>query len=229
MKPMNVVPKQEVIEASQVDAPVVDLALKTEKSVEDNPVTSGMFWPIRIEILIDSDHISKHLKADINTETDYDFYIGEETEPVQPSPSKTGTEWYWYCPYGTCEYKSPNKSHVTRHIRSHTGNAPVECYVVPLLHHKNEKPFKCDLCGFKCISAGQLNLHIRSHSGERPCKCAICNYAFYSVDLIKQKGHKTTKNKNRLKCQQCDYSTSRPTTLLRHRMKHTAWIGRTVS
>ena len=43
MKPMNVVPKQEVIETSQLDLPVVDLALKTEKSVEDEPITSGMF------------------------------------------------------------------------------------------------------------------------------------------------------------------------------------------
>ena len=51
MKPMNVEPKQELIELDQLGLPVVDLALKTEKSLEDDPdqtrfpgpFTSGMF------------------------------------------------------------------------------------------------------------------------------------------------------------------------------------------
>ena len=52
MKPMNVDPKQEVAEASQLESPVVDLAVKTEKSVTKDPnrtklilspVTPGMF------------------------------------------------------------------------------------------------------------------------------------------------------------------------------------------
>ena len=43
---MNVVPKQEVVEASQSDLLVVDLAVKTEKSLENDPVDSQFFAPV---------------------------------------------------------------------------------------------------------------------------------------------------------------------------------------
>ena len=43
---MNVVPKQEVIEASQPDFTVIDFALKTENSFENDPDQAKFLVPV---------------------------------------------------------------------------------------------------------------------------------------------------------------------------------------
>ena len=47
---MNVVLKQEVVEARQSDLPIVDLAVKTEKSLENDPVHTQFLAPVTLGI-----------------------------------------------------------------------------------------------------------------------------------------------------------------------------------
>ena len=63
------------------------------------------------------------------------------------------------CPL--CEYKSPRKGHVERHILIHSG----------------EKPYTCSECNYKSHTKDAMTLHARVHSGFKKFVCNRCSYA----------------------------------------------------
>nr|XP_045582688.1 chorion transcription factor Cf2-like isoform X29 [Procambarus clarkii] len=62
------------------------------------------------------------------------------------------------CPY--CTYSTVRKDHMSKHIRTHTG----------------EKPFTCPHCIYSAASKDNLRQHIRTHTGEKPYSCSFCPY-----------------------------------------------------
>jgi len=62
------------------------------------------------------------------------------------------------CPY--CSHTTVRKDHMSKHIRTHTG----------------EKPFDCPHCPYRSSTKYALNKHIRVHTGEKPYPCSICPY-----------------------------------------------------
>ncbi|XP_069173785.1 zinc finger and BTB domain-containing protein 7A isoform X41 [Procambarus clarkii] len=79
------------------------------------------------------------------------------------------------CPF--CVYSSDRKDHMTKHIRTHTG----------------EKPYICPHCPYRSGTKNTLNNHIRIHTGEKPYSCSLCSYRAshrYALQFHMLKHHK---------------------------------------
>ena len=71
--------------------------------------------------------------------------------------------------------------------------------------HRQEKPFKCRVCGKAFSYKGCLLSHNRTHSEEKPFKCDVCD-----KDIFLQRSHLTivikelTVGEKPYKCDVCD-------------------------
>ena len=62
----------------------------------------------------------------------------------------------------TCGARFSDRSHLNRHIGTHTG----------------EKPHKCDTCSARFLNRSHLERHIRTHTGEKHYTCDTCGAQF---------------------------------------------------
>ncbi|XP_011314034.1 transcriptional repressor CTCF-like isoform X2 [Fopius arisanus] len=178
--------------------------------------------------------------------TVYDFEDNEDNDGAQteyeadddktkivkylPKKSQTVTQAHM-CNY--CNYTSPKRYLLSRHMKSHSEERPHKCSVcergfktlASLQNHVNThtgtKPHHCKFCDSAFTTSGELVRHVRyRHTHEKPHKCHECDYA--SVELSKLKRHIRCHTGERpYQCPHCTYASPDTFKLKRHLRIHT--------
>lgn len=135
------------------------------------------------------------------------------------------------CTY--CNYTSPKRYLLSRHMKSHSEDRPHKCEIcsrgfktlASLTNHVNThtgtRPHKCKECDAAFTTSGELVRHVRyRHTFEKPHKCPNCDYA--SVELSKLKRHMRSHTGERpYQCSTCSYASPDTYKLKRHMRIHT--------
>ncbi len=128
---------------------------------------------------------------------------GQRSQRSPPKKVTTSLQTQLMCNY--CNYTSPKRYLLSRHMKTHS----------------EERPHKCHICerGFKTV--GSLQNHINTHTGVRPHKCKECDASFTtSGELVRHVRYRHTFEKPH-KCTECDYSSVELSKLKRHLRSHT--------
>uniref|UniRef100_A0A8C2IIA8 C2H2-type domain-containing protein n=1 Tax=Cyprinus carpio TaxID=7962 RepID=A0A8C2IIA8_CYPCA len=135
-----------------------------------------------------------HLDSSVNTEevglTYCLCFLNTVSEFSLLTPSTVTPNKNFKCVF--CGKSFEYLSHMTRHMRKHSGEKPYICTVCGkrfaqktylTTHqrtHSGERPYSCMECGKSFSQKSSLNVHLRSHTGEKPFSCSHCgkSYAF---------------------------------------------------
>ncbi|XP_043202952.1 transcriptional repressor CTCFL-like [Amphibalanus amphitrite] len=122
---------------------------------------------------------------------------------IAPRKSSQTVSQAHMCSY--CNYTSPKRYLLSRHMKSHS----------------EERPHKCSVCerGFKTLAS--LQNHVNTHTGTKPHCCKFCDANFTtSGELVRHVRYIHTKEKPHT-CPECDYSSVELSKLRRHMRSHT--------
>ncbi|RUS83409.1 hypothetical protein EGW08_008830, partial [Elysia chlorotica] len=96
----------------------------------------------------------------------------------------------------------------TKNLRQHVRTA-----------HNENRPFKCDICGFKAKTITNLKTHLNTHDPVKQIHCLHCSYRCRTNDQLKKHmvRHSTEK---KFKCTLCTFACKTAMSLKRHMQIH---------
>ncbi|KAK3729101.1 hypothetical protein RRG08_005473 [Elysia crispata] len=96
----------------------------------------------------------------------------------------------------------------TKNLRQHVRTA-----------HNENRPFKCNTCGFKAKTATNLKTHLHTHDPIKQIHCLHCSYRCRTKDQLKKHmvRHSTEK---KFKCTLCTFACKTAMSLKRHMQIH---------
>ncbi|XP_065783041.1 histone-lysine N-methyltransferase PRDM9-like [Muntiacus reevesi] len=133
---------------------------------------------------------------------------------------------------GECGQGSKDRSSLTTHERTNTGEKPYVCgecgrsfnqkahLITHQRTHTGEKPYVCGECGRSFHQKAHLITHQRTHTGEKPFVCRECGRSFSqkSVLISHQRTHTGEKP---YVCGACGRSFNQKAHLITHQRTHT--------
>ncbi|XP_067862194.1 hypermethylated in cancer 2 protein isoform X2 [Heptranchias perlo] len=132
---------------------------------------------------------SEQLNAHVETHTEEDLYIKDETDNLatQNLPYTNDSRPY-KC--SVCEKSYRDPSTLRQHEKTHWLSRPFPCNICGKMFtqrgtmtrhmrsHLGLKPFACEECGMRFTRQYRLTEHMRVHSGEKPYECQVCGGKF---------------------------------------------------
>ena len=83
--------------------------------------------------------------------------------------------------------------------------------------HEGKKPFKCEICDFRCNQKAKMTQHVLSvHQKKRLFKCNFCDYMFSRNSHLNKHIESVHEKNNPFECDICDYISYRESHLKKH-------------